>query len=60
MFRHRHAPWIALLVLMIIAAAIPFFVDELTWARGGGDVALVVFGLCLLALALWERAVKRP
>lgn len=54
----RYALWIAFAVLLGLAGLVPCFIDEMTWARGGGDFCLVVFGILMLILIWWERSIR--
>ena len=49
---------IAFVVLLLGLWVVPYFVSEKAWARGGGDVVIVVFGIITLGLIWWERRIR--
>jgi hypothetical protein len=55
----KQGPLIAFGVLAIVMCFVPRFMSEMTWARGGGDVVLIVLGVIVLGLVAWDRRIRR-
>jgi hypothetical protein len=54
----KQGPLIAFLILGASMWLVPHFMSEGTWSRGGGDVVLIVLGVIVLGLVVWEGRIK--
>lgn len=54
----KQGPLIAFVVVIAATGFIPYFMSDLTWSRGGGDVVLIVLGVIVLGLVVWEGRIR--
>ena len=54
----KRGPLIVFVLVVAGTCFIPYFMSEMTWARGGGDVVLIVLGGIVLGLVVWEERIR--
>ena len=57
-FAMKQKPLIAFGVLCAALQVVSYFISDQAWSRGVGDLLIVVFGVIVLALILWERRIR--